>query len=287
MFRKVKAVIIKRYALADSSNIRKFATENQTGTSAAGIFIYRIGCRGLYFRPPFSGKTDFVAQTRTIAHCFPRYKDLKMKTRQLLLFVGLLTLFAATGLSAQETTVGNASYYGNKFHGRRMSDGSRYHRDSLTCAHRTLPFGTMLKVRNAKNGNEVVVKVTDRGPFGHGRIIDLSYAAAKQIDMVAAGVARVEVTPISEAAGSGLGTPATRSLPELKLIDPTTGYFYTLSEWKAKEQAELEQARIREAQNRTAAYIEQQKQKLTWRIYDDKKSAKAEKTESRTAPAKD
>ena len=60
---------------------------------------------------------------------------------------------------------GNATYYGNRWHGRRTSSGEVYHRDSLTCAHRTLPFGTTLLVKNKRNGKEVVVKVTDRGPF--------------------------------------------------------------------------------------------------------------------------
>lgn len=84
-----------------------------------------------------------------------------------------------------------ASYYSNRLHGRRMSDGSRYHRDSLTCAHKRYPLGTMLKVTNLKNGKDVIVKVTDR--CGSRRIIDLSYAAAKQIGIVSSGVAMVRV----------------------------------------------------------------------------------------------
>lgn len=67
-----------------------------------------------------------------------------------------------------------ASYYANKFHGRKTASGALYHKDSLTCAHKTLPFGTILKVRNPRNDKEVYVKVTDRGPFIKGRTIDLS-----------------------------------------------------------------------------------------------------------------
>lgn len=109
----------------------------------------------------------------------------------------ILSLMLASGSAyAQQPQTGKASYYANKFHGRRTSDGSIYHRDSMTCAHSTLPFGTILKVRNVKNGKEVIVKVNDRGPFCKGRIVDLSYAAAKKIDMLSHGVVNVEVTKV-------------------------------------------------------------------------------------------
>ena len=101
----------------------------------------------------------------------------------------LLTLTGCTFLPAQEK--GMASYYSNRMHGRRMSDGTRYHKDSLTCAHKRYPLGTMLKVTNLKNNRSVIVKVTDR--CGSRRIIDLSYAAAKQLGMITAGVTMVKV----------------------------------------------------------------------------------------------
>ena len=91
-----------------------------------------------------------------------------------------------------------ASYYHSKFEGRTTSSGTKYRADSLTCAHRTLPFGTRLKVENPENNNFVIVKVTDRGPFIRGREIDLSYAAADQLDIIDDGVATVTVTKISE-----------------------------------------------------------------------------------------
>lgn len=93
--------------------------------------------------------------------------------------------------AAQDT--GNATYYADYFHGKKASDGTLYHRDSMTCAHKTYPFGTLLRVRNKKNGNEVYVTVTDRGPFRRGCIVDLSRAAAEQLDMIASGVVPVEV----------------------------------------------------------------------------------------------
>ena len=88
---------------------------------------------------------------------------------------------------------GKASYYSNSLHGRKMSNGERYDRNAFTCAHKTLPFGTRLKVTNPQNGKEVEVRVTDRGPYAHGRIIDLSYAAARELGMIASGVAYVKV----------------------------------------------------------------------------------------------
>lgn len=103
----------------------------------------------------------------------------------------LLSFFFFTTAHAQQR--GKATYYSKRATGARTSDGSRLHHDSLTCAHRTYPFGTMLKVTNLSNGKSVVVKVTDRGPFTRGRIIDLSYRAAREIGMLSAGVAMVEL----------------------------------------------------------------------------------------------
>lgn len=99
-------------------------------------------------------------------------------------------LFSTTAHAQQR---GKATYYSKRATGARTSDGSRLHHDSLTCAHRTYPFGTMVKVTNLSNGKSVVVKVTDRGPFSRGRIIDLSYRAAQEIGMLSAGVAMVEL----------------------------------------------------------------------------------------------
>lgn len=91
-----------------------------------------------------------------------------------------------------------ASYYHKKFEGRTTSSGVKYRGDSLTCAHRTLPFGTRLKVVNPENNNFVIVKVTDRGPFIRGRDIDLSYAAADRLGILNKGVAPVVLTKLRE-----------------------------------------------------------------------------------------
>jgi rare lipoprotein A len=91
---------------------------------------------------------------------------------------------------------GGASWYGVEFHGRRAADGSRFNMYELTAAHRTLDFGTRLLVTNLSNGRTVKVTVNDRGPFVEGRIIDLSFAAAQQLDMLDDGVTPVRLEVI-------------------------------------------------------------------------------------------
>ncbi len=107
-----------------------------------------------------------------------------------------LTLTALIA-KAQHSIKGKATYYSDKLHGRKTSNGERYHRDSMTCAHKKFPFGTLLRVRNTLNDREVVVRVTDRGPYAKRYIIDLSKAAARQLNFLKRGVCPVEITPIS------------------------------------------------------------------------------------------
>jgi len=92
---------------------------------------------------------------------------------------------------------GLASYYGEKFHGRKTASGEVFNMYEMTAAHRTLPFGTYVRVTNLENGRSVVVRINDRGPFAKGRIIDLSYAAAKRLGMVHSGVAKVRIEVIA------------------------------------------------------------------------------------------
>lgn len=84
-----------------------------------------------------------------------------------------------------------ASWYGPGFHGRRTANGERFNQNDLTAAHRTLPFGTKVKVTNLHNGRSVVVRINDRGPFSRGRVIDLSKAAARIIGVFQSGTAPV------------------------------------------------------------------------------------------------
>ncbi|KGM43302.1 lipoprotein [Alkalispirochaeta odontotermitis] len=98
---------------------------------------------------------------------------------------------------------GIASWYGKDFHGKKTSNGEIYNMYALTAAHKTLPLGTFVRVRNLENNRLVEVRVNDRGPFVRGRIIDLSYTAAQKIGIVGPGTARVEVTALATPAGSG------------------------------------------------------------------------------------
>lgn len=109
----------------------------------------------------------------------------------------LLTL-CTQNIFAQKIKDGKATYYSGKLYGRRMSNGEYYHPDSMTCAHRTLPFGTRILVTNPRNGNQVVVRVTDRGPYVRGRVIDLSYAAARELGFLSAGVAYMKLEVVDE-----------------------------------------------------------------------------------------
>jgi rare lipoprotein A len=91
---------------------------------------------------------------------------------------------------------GMGSYYGPKFHGKRTASGEKFNQNAMTAAHKTLAFGTRLKVTNIATGRSVVVRVNDRGPFIRGRIVDVSTIAARQLGMVGRGVARVRIQKI-------------------------------------------------------------------------------------------
>ncbi len=95
------------------------------------------------------------------------------------------------------TETGIASWYGHPYHGRAAANGEIYDMEKLTAAHRTLPFGAMVRVTNLGNDKSVDVRITDRGPFIDGRIIDLSHAAAEALGFVSAGLARVRVDVVS------------------------------------------------------------------------------------------
>jgi rare lipoprotein A len=92
------------------------------------------------------------------------------------------------------TQTGIASWYGEPFHGRTTASGETYDMEELTCAHKTLPFGTRLRVENLDNGRSITLRVTDRGPFVGGRIVDVSRKAARELEMIGPGTARVRIT---------------------------------------------------------------------------------------------
>ena len=107
---------------------------------------------------------------------------------------------------AQESEImaGKASWYGRDFHGGPTASGDNYDMYTFTAAHRTLPMGTVVRVTDQDNGKSVMVCVTDRGPFVRGRVIDLSFAAAQQIDIGNRGVSRVELEVVSDESGTPL-----------------------------------------------------------------------------------
>jgi rare lipoprotein A len=129
---------------------------------------------------------------------------LRSRGRALLLAaaLGMVGLSMPTGcILAPPSTVpdgeaaenGLASYYADRLQGRRTASGERYDREDLTAAHRLLPFGAVVQVTNLENGRSVRVRINDRGPYVRGRLIDLSYAAARQLDMLRRGVVKVRV----------------------------------------------------------------------------------------------
>jgi rare lipoprotein A len=100
---------------------------------------------------------------------------------------------------------GGASYYADSLAGRRTANGERYDPRAFTCAHRSLPFGSILRVIHQKTGDWVLVRVNDRGPYAHARIVDLSREAAKKLSMLQAGVARVRVEVLELGEGRHVG----------------------------------------------------------------------------------
>ena len=134
------------------------------------------------------------------------------------------------------TEQGNASWYGAPFHGRRASNGEIYDMYKLTAAHRTLPFETMVRVTNLNNGKSTVVRITDRGPFVDNRIIDLSLAAAREVDSVGSGVVPVRV----EVLGG---------------VDPTAGFF-TVQVGAFRERANAEHLRDRLSVSYSPIYVQ-------------------------------
>ena len=104
---------------------------------------------------------------------------------------------------------GIASWYGNDFHGKKTSNGEIYNMYAMTAAHKTLPLGTYVRVHNLENNRELDVRINDRGPFVRGRIIDLSYTAAKELGLLGPGTAKVEIVALGTPAATGGGTGRT------------------------------------------------------------------------------
>lgn len=153
----------------------------------------------------------------------------KTKTYQIVFCLSLAAMILATGCGKKvkphvalaprigATESGLASWYGYPYHGRRAANGEIYDMEKMTAAHRTLPFDTWVDVHNLSNDKSVTVRITDRGPFIDGRIIDLSHAAAQAIDLIGPGVAQVCLTIVSP--------PPARELPAVALFAVQIGAF--------------------------------------------------------------
>lgn len=114
--------------------------------------------------------------------------------------------------SKNYSKTGTASYYHRKFHGRRTSSGEPYSSHLYTAAHKTLPLNSYALVTNLHNNRKTIVRINDRGPFGHGRIIDLSYAAAQEIGLVARGTGQVKIEALHIAPNGNISGAATQTL---------------------------------------------------------------------------
>jgi len=113
-----------------------------------------------------------------------------LMSKNLILSLLILLLLNSCGYTTRK---GIASYYADFYEGRTTANGEKFRQNKITAAHKTLPFGTIVKVTNLANNKTVVVRINDRGPYVKGRIIDLTKAAAKEIDMVGAGISKVKI----------------------------------------------------------------------------------------------
>ena len=153
--------------------------------------------------------------------------------------------------SANYQERGVASWYGKKFHGRLTSNREPYDMYQMTAAHKSLPLPTYVRVRNLKNNKNVIVRVNDRGPFVHNRIIDLSYAAATKLDMIRDGTSLVEVTAINyDEPGfdePGGDRPARQTVPPTPTPPPTEAVANEAPATQTAQESRIEESHTQES----------------------------------------
>ncbi len=154
----------------------------KTACSVAGFLAVSFLLSILYLQPAYPGNTKHTRRTPATQRPY---------------VINSRTYYPIPSANGYEET-GTASWYGSDFHGRSTSNGEKYNMHDMTAAHKVLPMNTMLLVTNLRNKKQVVVRVNDRGPFVKGRIIDLSFSAAKKIDMQHTGTAKVRVLALGE-----------------------------------------------------------------------------------------
>ena len=149
-----------------------------------------------------------------------------------------------------------ASYYAEKFHGKRTSNGEIFNMNDLTCAHKSLPFNTILKVTNLSNGKTVQVRVNDRGPFVAGREIDLSKAAAKKLGMITSGTAKVKIQIVKMGKNDKLSQQTAKSAAKMMekiepkkqvQINPNKMYEIQIGSYSVKDNATKVGQKIKKA----------------------------------------
>ena len=164
--------------------------------------------------------------------------------------ISVLVMFAGSVQAQPEyKKVGWASFYHDKFEGRKTANGEKFRQKKMTCAHRTLPFGTMHRVTNLANNKTVEVRVNDRGPYVKGRIIDLTRAAAKQLDFIKQGHTKVEIEVITDSTQTDSALVTIGSFVPYILIDSADtiykGYSVQVGAFAEKENLELMVLRVK------------------------------------------
>lgn len=155
--------------------------------------------------------------------------------KPVVIFLLALSTLSAVAQTGNFVEVGKASFYHDKFNGRKTANGERFNQKSLTCAHRTLPFGTKLKVTNLKNGKTVVVTVNDRGPFKKGRLVDLSKRAASELGFIRDGVTSVAIELVAEPGEMFAYTPLNDSIRELYCIETDKPVSIKIGDFESQE----------------------------------------------------
>lgn len=177
------------------------------------VLASTFSCTQKISLPPGKAKPE-------ISKAPPRIHDSEHPTQKKYTVLG--QTFTPLNTHEGYTEEGIASWYGPKFHGRKTSNGEVFNMYDLTAAHRVLPMNTKVKVTNLKNGKVVELRINDRGPFAKNRIIDLSFAAAKAIDMIGPGTAQVRV----DAVGS------------LSRVEMTGNYYVQVGSFSSRKNAE-------------------------------------------------
>lgn len=170
------------------------------------VLLAACGSRGGYYQddgPPRRSQVD----PDTVADAVPRREPLSRTGNRPYQALGKTYYPMSVADGYRERGV--ASWYGRKFHGKRTSSGESYNMYAMTAAHRTLPLPSYVRVQNLRNGREVIVKVNDRGPFLHNRVIDLSYVAAHKLGIVATGTGLVEVSVVPPGGPTSAPRPTT------------------------------------------------------------------------------